>query len=96
MNYFIQIGGWLSFFLLFIGTFLSFFNHNSEGADIASKVVLIIGIFGGLWTIIFYVKNKKKENDQNNQQLRYIENIFRKPVNIFGRSKNIQPIEPVV
>ena len=89
MNYFIQIGGWVSFFLIFIGTFLSFFNHNSEGADIASKVVLIIGIFSGLWTMVCYVKNKKRENNQNNQQLRYIENIFR-------FSTNNQDIEPVV
>ena len=89
MNYFIQIGGWVSFFLLFIGTFLSFFNHNNKGADIASKVVLILGIFSGLFTMVYYFKNKRRKNNQNNQQLRYIENIFR-------FSTNNEDIEPVV
>ena len=88
MNYFIQMGGWVSFFLLFIGTFLSFFNHNNEGADIASKVVLILGIFSGLLTMVYYFKNKRRKN---NQQLRYIENIFR-----FSTSNQNQDIEPVV
>jgi len=73
------MSGWLSFFLLFIGTFLSFFNHNSEGADIASKVVLILGIFGGLWTIIFYVKNKNEENKRNKAQLKHIEKVIMNP-----------------
>ena len=78
------MGGWLSCLLLFIGTFLSFFNHNNEGADIASKVVLVLGIFSGLFTMVYYFKNKKRAN---NQQLRYIENIFRTSTN-----NNVEPI----
>ena len=86
MNYFIQIGCWVSFILIFMGTFLSFFNHNNEGADIASKVILILGIFSGLFSMVYYFKNKR---EANNQRLRHIENIFRSSI-------NNQDIEPVV
>ena len=86
MNYFIQIGYWVSFILIFMGTFLSFFNHNNEGADIASKVILILGIFSGLFSMVYYFKNKR---EANNQRLRHIENIFRSSI-------NNEDIEPVV